>query len=838
MKKLISILKLSLILVFTGQLAAQELKHKSASDIYEELEKFNFLGSALYVAAHPDDENTRLISYLSNHLHARTAYLSLTRGDGGQNLIGTEIRELLGVIRSQELQMARATDGGQQFFTRANDFGYSKHPDETLKIWNKEQVFEDMIYAIRSFEPDIIINRFDHRTPGKTHGHHTSSAMLSVEAFDAANDPTVYPKQLKSLKLWQTKRQYMNTSWWFYGSREKFAEADKTNLVGIDAGVYYPSRGISNGEISSFARSKHLSQGFGSSGGRGSYQEWLELINGDMPSNKENLFDGINTTWTRVKGGEPINDLMAETLNEFDFRAPSESVNNLLSIYDVLKKMPDDGHWKEIKLKHLSEIIVECMGLHLEAATEMQQATPGDSIEIQIEATNRSSILASISSVSLNNKDTDINGALEENTQSKWFKNFGISQNTPFSNPYWLNEKGTLGTYKVDNPKMRNLPQSPAAFEAEFQLDIEGRKIQVTKDVIYRYVDPAKGEIRQPFVITPAATMSFSKDMYLFAEENTQTIEVTVRAGKDNLKGKLKIDHPKEWVVTPSFFDVDIDRKAKEEVFNFTLTAPKKVSEGHLKAVFQEGETLFDKTMISINYDHIPLQTVLLPAESKVVKVPLKTGGKNIGYVMGAGDKMPESLGYVGYNVTLIEPSTLNTANISGYDAIVIGIRAYNALKNLKLYNEKLFGYAENGGTLITQYNTSRRLNFDDLAPYPLKLSRKRVTDEYAEVRLINPKHKALNYPNKITSKDFDGWVQERGLYFPEEWDSNYETIISSNDKGEDPLDGSILIAKHGKGYFVYTGISWFRELPAGVPGAYRLFANLLALSQNETIDP
>jgi len=414
---------------------------------------------------------------------------------------------------------------------------------------------------------------------------------------------------------------------------------------------------------------------------------------------------------------------------------------------------------------------------------------------------------------------------LEFNTQSKWFKSTDVDNSIPYSNPYWLNDKGTLGTYKVKDAQLRNNPQSPAPFVAEFVFDIEGHEITVNRDVVYKYVDPAQGEIRQPFVITPAATMSFAKDLYLFADDNKQKIDVTVRAGKDALEGKLSLDVPSSWNVTPSHFDVEIDRKAKESVYTFTLSAPKDISEGYIKAKFNEDGTIFNRTLINIDYPHIPLQTILLPAESKVVKVPLKTGGKNIGYVMGAGDKMPESLEFVGYNVTMIDPASLNTTDLSVYDAVVVGIRAYNTNKKLKLYNEQLFGYAEQGGTLITQYNTSRRLNFEDLAPYPLKLSRKRVTDEYSEVRLINPKHRVLNTPNMITEKDFEGWVQERGLYFPEEWDDKYETIISCNDKGEDPLDGSLLIAEHGEGYFVYTGISWFRELPAGVPGAYRLFA-------------
>jgi LmbE family N-acetylglucosaminyl deacetylase len=812
---------------------AQSYKQLNSAEIYEELEKFNFLGTALYVAAHPDDENTRLISYMSNGLHARTAYLSLTRGDGGQNLIGTEIRELLGVIRSQELQMARATDGGQQFFTRANDFGYSKHPDETLEIWEKDKVMEDIVYAIRTFKPDIIVNRFDHRTPGKTHGHHTSSAMLSKEAFDLANDPNAYPHQVKNVGTWKVHRQFMNTSWWFYGSRENFAKADKTNLIDVDAGIYFPTLGISNGEISSLARSKHRSQGFGSAGSRGSQTEYLEVINGDIPKDKTNMFDGVNTTWTRVKGGEGINNIMQTVLENYDFRDPSAIVPQLLEIQKQLNSI-QDKHWKPIKTEHLSEIIFACLGIHAEAYTDQQQATLNDSIEITMELTNRSLYNVSVKDIHINGDKQNITQDLEVNTQNKWFKNIFVDNNLPFSNPYWLDETGSLGIYKVSNPEIRNYPQSDAPLSATFIIDIEGQSITVNKDVVYKYVNPAEGEIRQPLAIVPPATMTFSKELYLFSTDRAQQFDVKVRASQNDISGTLQLNVPKGWTVKPTSIDFEIAQKSQENSYTFSLTPPQEISEANITAqCIVDGKT-YDKTLINIDYDHIPLQTILQPAQSRIVKVPLNMGGRKIGYVMGAGDKMPESLTNVGYVVEEITPEEFNNINLGQYDAIVIGIRAYNTVKSLKLYNQALFDYAEAGGTVVTQYNTSRRLNYDDLAPYPLKLSRGRVTDEYADIRVLAPKHKVLNEPNKITQADFENWVQERGLYFASEWDEKYTAILSANDKGEDPLDGSLLVAEHGNGYFVYTSLSWFRQLPAGVPGAYRLFANILALSNQD----
>jgi len=831
----LSLLTILLSLIAIVNISGQ--KQLSSGQIYEELEKLNFLGTVLYVAAHPDDENTRLISYCSNGLNARTAYLSLTRGDGGQNLIGTEIRELLGVIRSQELQMARSVDGGQQFFTRANDFGYSKHPDETFRIWEKEKVLEDVIYVIRSFKPDVIINRFDHRTPGKTHGHHTGSAMLSFEAFDKAADPKVYPNQLKELGTWEVRRQFFNTSWWFYGGRDKFAKADKSNLVPMDVGSYFATTGISNNEISALARSKHRSQGFGSSGDRGAYQEYLEIINGDLPEDKSNIFDGIDTSWKRIDVGAGIYDIMENVMNKYDFRDPSAIVPDLLKAHDILITSKDD-HWRDIKLEHLSELIAQCMGLHLEAATDRQQSTVGDSLEIAIEWTNRSSINTKANSITINEELIPVNKTLEALTTEKIYKQYYISESLGYSNPYWLNEKQNLGIYNVKDPKLRNLPESPALLKCIFDLDIMGRNVSINRDVRYRYVNPAEGEIREPHAIIPPATVTFEKDLYLFSSENNQRLLVKVRAGKDNFKGQLKMDAPNGWTIEPSIVDIEIDKKGFEETVSFKLKSPDNISEGNVTATVLVDNKEISLSLTNIEYDHIPLQTILSPAETKAVKVPLNRGGTNIGYVMGAGDKVPENLMNVGYNVTDLDPEKLPNLNLQQFDAIVIGIRAYNAVKSLKLYNQVLFKYAEEGGTLITQYNTSRRINYDDLAPYPLKLSRKRVTDEFAEMRILKPNHPVMNTPNKITSKDFEGWVQERGLYFSDEWDDQYEAILSCNDTGEQPLDGSLLIAKHGKGYFVYTSLSWFRELPAGVPGAYRLFANLLALSSKQYDKP
>jgi len=823
------LLSILLQLAFICSITGQKPKVYTSAEIYHAIEKLNFLGTALYMAAHPDDENTRLISYLSNDLKARTAYMSLTRGDGGQNLIGTEIQELLGVLRTQELQMARSVDGGQQFFSRAIDFGYSKHPDETLEIWNKDEVLADVVRV-------IIINRFDHRTPGRTHGHHTSSAMLSVEAFDLVGSKSAYPEQFdEGIQVWSPQRLFFNTSWWFYGSREKFAEADKTNLMAMDIGSFYPLLGKSNLEIAAEARSKHACQGFGSAGTRGSYNEYLELLKGDMPESKASPFEGINTTWSRVKGGEGIGHMVDALLASFNFMNPNENVEQLVKIYDKINALPD-GHWKSIKIEEVKDIIAACSGLYLEASANAHRVVVGDSIEVKVEAVNRSSVPMTLKSVSLNTGEALGMDAttLEDNITLEEYLEMVVPSNAANSSHYWLKNKGTMGMFAVQDKDMIGKPETPRSFSADFVVDVMGSEINFTKDVVYRFTNPSKGLVYKPFEVTDPVYVSIEEEVIIFPSNETQEIEVTVQAGTDKVAGRVNLSAPKGWNVSPTSMEYELEAKDGLYKAKFMVTPPKGQSIGKLiPSATHQGKTYYND-LIEIEYDHIPAQSVLRPEEAKVAKINIETSGKNIAYIMGAGDKVPECLRYVGYNVEEIELSATEPAMLAKYDAVVLGIRALNTLEDIDVYQDNLMAYVEAGGTFIAQYNTSRRLKSKDFGPYPMSLGRFRVSQEDAEMRIVNPEHKVLNFPNKITESDFNNWIQERGLYFASEWDEQYESIISSNDKGEDPSEGGMLIAEYGKGHFVYSSFSWFRQLPAGVPGAYRIFANMIALSEAE----
>lgn len=814
-------------------LSAQQPKKLSSSEIFESVQKLNVLGSVLYIAAHPDDENTRLISYMANEVKARTAYLSLTRGDGGQNLIGPELRELLGLIRSQELVAARSIDGGEQLFTRANDFGFSKHPDETLAIWDKNEVLSDVVWAIRTFKPDIIINRFDHRTAGRTHGHHTASAMLGLEAFDLANDKTKYPNQLKYTSTWQPKRIFFNTSWWFYGNQEDFDAADKSNMITFDIGVYYPLKGTSNNEVAAMASSQHLSQGFGRLSDRGSQQEYIELLKGEALKDNTNIFEGIDTSWNRIKGGKAIGTILNQVEINFNFNNPSEHLPQLVEAYQLLQTV-EDTHWKAVKSHELLNLIEACAGLYLEATSRDATACPGESVTLNLEVINRSKANITLKSVQvLNTSDNLITQQnLLANNKYNYNLETTIHPEANYTSAYWLLNEGTLGMYHVKEQTQIGQPISNPALEVQFLISVNGVELAISKPVVYRYAKPDKGELYQPFEILPPATVSLSDKVVIFDTADAKQLEVTVKAHTDNARGNLSLVHPEGWVISPDSYTFNIEKKNDANTFVFTVQPPKAQSEGYIRPRVNINRNLYSKEVVEINYSHIPFQTVLLPSQTKVVRLNIEKRGNSIGYIEGAGDVVPESLRQIGYEVSIIKPEDINPDYLAEFDAIVVGIRAYNTIEALKFKQNDLLNYVANGGNMIVQYNTSRGILVDNLAPYNLQLSRDRVTDETANVRFLNPEHPILNVPNKITEADFKNWTQERGLYFPDEWAKEFTPILSMNDPNESPKEGSLLVAAYGEGYYVYTGLSFFREFPEGVSGAYRLFANMLSLGK------
>ncbi|MCZ7611023.1 MAG: PIG-L family deacetylase [Ignavibacterium sp.] len=800
---------------------SQPFPNLNSSEIKLGLMKLNVLGTVLYVGAHPDDENTAVISYLAKGKLLSTAYLSVTRGDGGQNLIGPEQSEQLGVIRTQELLEARKIDGGKQFFTRALDFGYSKSPAETFKIWNKNTILSDVVWIVRKFKPDVIISRFPETGEGG-HGHHTASAILASEAFDLANDPGAFPEQLKYVTIWQPKRIFWNA--WVKTLENK--KINTAELPTINVGEYNPLLGKSYTEISALSRSMHKSQGFGASATRNNLLNHFVLLKGD--SVKKDLFEGIDFTWNRVEGGEEIQKLIDKTISEFDDENPSASISDLAAIYAKIKNLEDE-YWKEVKLAEVKELIRSCAGIWIEGIGTDEYAALGDQIKIQTSIVNRSSENFILKSISVNNETKKIeNGSLKNGEMFTSDFVIHIPDDSKISNPYWLINEHSTGSFAVDDQTMIGLPESTAPFNCNFTVEIYGEEIEFSVPLYKRITDPVDGELYSQVKIAPPAVINIEKELYFFNGTSSKEIKVTVQSFKDNLSGKVFFNMNNGWKIEPAAIDFYDMNKNQQKDFFIKITPNQSAFQSEITAKISIGGREYTKQIIRKQYKHIMPQTIFQNSKALLQSYDLtKTKLKKIGYISGSGDLIPNFLSDLGFDVVTFDDKQFNQNQLDQYDVIITGIRAYNTRDELAAFQKELFKYVENGGTLISQYNTTAQLI---LSPgiFPLKISHDRVTNENSVVKIINKDHKIFNYPYKITEDDFKGWIQERGLYFPAEWDEKYETLLSMNDDGENEKLSSILYAKYGKGTFVYTGLSFFREIPAGVEGAIKLFINIL----------
>lgn len=791
-------------------------------EIKTAIKKLNVLASVLYIAAHPDDENTRLISYFSNHVQAESAYLSLTRGGGGQNLIGTELGPLLGVLRTNELLAARKVDGGLQYFSSAIDFGFSKTPDETLKIWNKEQVLDEMRVILNTFQPDILINRFDHRTPGTTHGHHTASAQLAVELFKAG-----------PLNGWQPNALFFNTSWWFYGSKEKFEAADKSNMWQLNTGIFYPEHGMCNSEIATKSRSQHQCQGMGRASYRGTSVEYLEWLDGEQPPKKDDIFSGINTTWSRLDPNENISSKIDMIYRTFNLENPSASVPALLKVQQAIEALPNSV-WKYRKLMDLKEIIRACMALYTQVTTDVSYVTNADSISFQIEIANQSPISLEIKQIKSSILDFNItpNDSLLTNHIFKQEHTCSTKRLKEYNSPYWLQAPYTFGNYHQP-PQYIGSPLSRPMAMFEVECLIMGMPFSFNVPLRTKVVQPAFGEYFESSYHVPPVWIKPSVENEIFKPSETKSIDIEITAAQANQKGTVEVDMPTNWTADKQVRPFNIEKKGAKQIVKFKISAPSKNAQDIIQFKVRIQDKIYNQQVDFIEYPHISKQLVIQSNTIKLNCIDLKKSDGKIGYVQGAGDLVTNALQTMDYTVEEIDINRTTNVSLDQYKTIIVGIRALNVLEHMTINYEKLLQYVKRGGNLIIQYNTSHRLKVDQVGPYPIKLSRKRITDETAKMKFLDAKHPLLNHPNKITKDDFEGWVQERGLYFPEEWDAAYTPILSGHDPNEDPLEGGLLVANHGKGTFIYTGYSFFRQLPAGVPGAFRLFANLVSYKQN-----
>jgi len=813
--------------------ARSEIPHlpgaRNTAEILSDLHKLNTLGSVLYVAAHPDDENTRLIAYLSKKMKLDVGYLSLTRGDGGQNLIGPELRESLGVIRTQELLAARETDGGRQFFSRAIDFGYSKSAEETLRFWDDDAVLSDMVWVIRRFQPDVIVTRFS-TEGGGTHGHHTASAILAVEAFSAAADSTRFADQLQYVDTWQAKRIVWNGGRFFFRGRENRFE--EMGFVSMDVGGYDPLLGRSYGEIAAASRSMHKSQGFGSAPNFGVNTEYFQLLDGAGIS--DSIFDDVETSWKRLDPSGGLSDELGAVIDNFASAAPADSLPSLLTFRSKLIEL-EKSRLRDLKLGELDRIIASVLGLHVQARANSRYVSPGESMNLELRALKRAEGEVAVRewSLSFEDRKRSIGRALDNNRIHSERISVQLPSDHPISQPYWLRSEGTIGMFEVVDQLKIGRPENEAAVFVAVVFDIEGQEITYEIPVVRVTVSPVHGEVVQPVVVSPSIAVSLDRSVQLFPNFEAKEVEVTVTSREGNGSGAVRLELPEGWSARPEKITLRFDSTGPQRV-SFQVIPPSAPSQGKLSAVVEVGGRRYSRGRSAIDYDHFPEQTLFPVATAKIATDSIRRLGERIGYLEGAGDSIPESLQEIGYEVERLNIDELDSEGLSNFDAVVVGIRAFNTIQTIEHGLPTLWSYAESGGVVIVQYNTNRSLKADALAPYSLTLSRDRITDETAPVSILKSDHPALSVPNKIGLADFDGWTQERGLYFPRQWSDKFEALIESSDSGERPLKGGLLVAEYGEGYFVYTSYSWFRQLPAGVPGAYRIFANLVSLGSHE----
>lgn len=815
-------------------LSARGAEVAPGAAILQELRSFNTTGTVLHVAAHPDDENTQLITYFAKARGYRTAYLSLTRGDGGQNEIGPEFDEKLGVARTQELLAARRLDGGQQFFTRAIDFGYSKTAAETLQFWDRKVVLGDVVRVIRRFRPDVVVTRFS-PSGGGTHGHHTASGILGAEAFKLAGDPQAYPEQLaQGLKPWQPKRVMLNSGGFGRGGSGPVAPS----TIRMDIGGTDPATGEGLGAIAGRSRGRHITQGFGGrsgGGGSGPNEQSFTLLGGEAAT--KDLFDGVDTTWARYGAmGVEIGRLTDKAIAEFRGDEPAASVPALFAIRVKLTALADDALVADRRAQ-LDRIVQACLGLKVQATADKPEVSPGETVDWQLTASISSNV--TVGWVATRLRTRALGGKAAE-LRSSAPVSVRVAEVVPMdallTQPYWLRAEGAAGLYRVDDVKLIGTAENPPAFPIEFVFEVQGEKLVIpaTGESVEK---TAKGERRRRVDVVSPVVLRFAADVEVFAPGATKPVLVAITAARAGAAGRLQVELPPGWKADPAWSDFRLEKEGASVTFRFSVTAPAQPGAGRLAVHADVAGQRYWNQRSEIRYEHIPPQILQPPARARLVMLDVATRGKNVGYLPGAGDDTARAIEQLGYTVKTLSGADLTAEKLRGLDAVVIGVRAFNERDDLAANLPGLFAYVENGGTVIAQYNRPNGLSASQLGPYKLSIQgnapQLRVTDERAPVTFLAPQHAILTTPNRIGPADFAGWVQERGAYFPSSWDeARYEPVLAMSDPGEAPLQSSVLVARHGKGYYVYTGLAFFRQLPAGVPGAYRLLANLISLGR------
>ena len=819
MKNIISIF---LLLLYPLAASSQDAGTRNAAEIRLGLEKLNVLGTVLYVGAHPDDENTGLIAYWAKEKKYRAAYLSITRGEGGQNLIGAEKGCDIGILRTQELLSARKIDGGEQFFTRAIDFGYSKSVKESFEFWGYEKILADVVWVIRNYRPDAIVLRFP-TGEGSGHGHHPAGSILAVDAFSAAADASRFREQLEFVKPWQAKRILVNQS--------RFGGTPAAEgLPSVDIGVFNPLIGNSYNELSALSRSMHKSQGFGSIPSSGIQLESFRLIAGEPMS--EDIMEGIDTSWKRIPHGEAVAQMMEMILESYNINEPSDSLPPLLELYEKMAELGDDP-WIEIKKHELTKLIQASVGLRFEAFADDYATAPGDSLNISINLVQRSGQQQHIDSVTFStlNQRHEINRPFPNNIAQSIRHSIALPQTYPISQPYWLMLPEDKGSFNLNDIRMTGLAENQPTLVVNLEMTLYGKKVVLSAPVRYRWLERDSGEMQRPLEVRPPVTANFKQSVAVFHPGEEKEIALTLKNHASSNNGTIGLKVPSGWRVDPEKISFEFARRHDENIASFRVMPPIGAVTSDvvtdMRAVVSVGGREYSYSINEIKYPHVDSRVHFTNASVRLIPMATKGGGK-VGYIMGSGDDIPEILKDMGYDVILLDDDMLTAETLSGFNILVAGVRAYNTRSRLRFVQSLLMDFVKNGGTYVVQYNVNSGLLVPNIGPYPFTVGRSRIVEEEAELRFLVPLHPLMNKPNNITNEDFFGWVQERGLYFPEQWDERYTPLFAGNDTGENELRGNTITCEYGDGVFIYTSLAFFRQLPAGVPGAFRLFQNML----------
>ncbi|MBM7419484.1 MULTISPECIES: PIG-L family deacetylase [Chryseobacterium] len=832
-KKVITACILSFYTVFS----AQQVRPSKSSEIYRELKTLKQLPKVLYLAAHPDDENTGLLSWLINDQNVETGYLSLTRGDGGQNLLGTEQSAALGLIRTHELLEARKLDGAQQFFTRAIDFGFSKNTTDTFKQWDENSIIADVVWVIRKFRPDVIICRFP-PTAAAGHGQHAASAVVAEKAFKLTGDKNAFPDQLKYVNVWQPKRVLWNT--FRFGNNNTTAE----NQLKVTVGQYDAKLGMGYGELAGLSRSLHKSQGAGTQSVAGIKTEYFSHVTGE--SAKETLFDGVTKTWTS-QGNADIDQSLDKIISNFNFNEPDRSLPALLVLRKKVLALKDSDLKKD-KIKSLDNIILSCAGFMGEVVTNQAEAVAGENHNFRLNLISRTANPVILENVKWLSQSENFNRKLSKDSLISIQHDIQIPTDAALTEPYWLAKPAKdAATFSVPSDTLIGLPEAESPLNVLLDLKIGSEKFQVKLPLSFKKLDPVRGDVVEALRIVPALELKFTQPLYLVKENEDLNLSLNFKVNSSNQfnNGKVNLLYNGEQLGEGDLKSINGKDFTVNYVIPKTKLASIKSNQLQLDANFVADGVTYNKKQVLIQYPHLPSLQYFTPATVAVMKGDIQAKVKKVGYIQGAGDFIPEFLHIAGIQVDVLKDEDFygnldesngngNQNKLSQYDAIVLGVRANNTEKKLGRWMPFLWSYVKAGGNLVMQYNTNQDTTVNQLGIYNFNIANKRVTEENAEVKFLNPKHQLLNFPNKITANDFNGWVQERGAYFPDKWDAAYEPLFEIRDTGEEPLQGSTLYAKYGKGNFIYTPLAFFRQLPAGNVGAARLFLNFLSAQKNE----